>query len=458
MSSVLHSWKMIPTKLTSYIHQQQAFLRHEDTPTAFLHRCLEVIDRRESHIHAFVALDREGAELAAVASSARWKSGSPLSPVDGMPIGIKDVIETANMPTGQGSAQFAGTRTGRDAAAVFALREAGAIILGKTVTTEFAATYPGETRNPCDLERTPGGSSSGSAAAVSAGMLPATLGTQVVGSIIRPASYCGVYGYKPSFGALNRGGCNDQLSQSCLGVLGASLDDVRAVAAEIAQRVGGDPGHPALHLTEAADVRPTTLAVLELAASADVGPAEREAFAVLCRRIQDCGLRLIDRDSAPGLGRLEQALLNVFVETRRIVTWESVWPLREYAGLPDHRLSAHTVARVQESRSLTLADYLAALTQRDAVRKLSNEVLGAYDAVISLAATSVAPIGITSTGNPGQNVAASYLGAPVVSLPVMNVAGLPLGLQVMGRPGGDSALLNIASYLESILKAPNSAP
>lgn len=443
---------MIPTKLTSFIHQQQAFLRLEDTPTDFLHRCLEVIDQRESHIHAFVALDREGAELAAVASSARWKSGSPLSPVDGMPVGIKDVIETANMPTGQGSAQFSGTRTGRDAAAVLALREAGAIILGKTVTTEFAATHPGETRNPCDLERTPGGSSSGSAAAVSAGMLPAALGTQVVGSIIRPASYCGVYGFKPSFGSLNRGGSNDQLSQSCLGVFGASIDDVRAVAAEIALRVGGDPGHPALHLTTESNVRPTTLAVLNFVIPTDVGLAEREAFAVLCKRLQDCGLRLIYSDSAPDLKQLDQSLLNAFTETRRIVTWESIWPLREYAQSPNPRLSADTLARVEGGRCMTPTDYLAALKQRNSVRAISNEVLGAYDAVISLAATGVAPIGITSTGNPRLNVAASYLGNPVVSLPVMRVEGLPLGLQVMGHPGSDSALFNIASYIESLLK------
>lgn len=426
-------------------------MRGEDTPTNFLHRCLEIIDEREGDVHAFVALDRKGAELAATKSSARWKTGIPLSPIDGMPIGIKDVIETAFLPTGQGSARFAGMRTGRDAAAVFALREAGAIILGKTVTTEFAATYPGETRNPCDLERTPGGSSSGSAAAVAAGMLPAALGTQVVGSITRPASYCGVYGYKPSFGALNRGGCNDQLSQSCLGVLGASLDDVRAVAVEIAKRVGGDPGHPALHLSATDDERPTTLAVLELAASAGIDPAVQEAFAVLCKRIQDAGLRLVDRRSDPGLERIEQALFNAFGETRRIVTWESIWPLREYAGLADHRLSAQMLARVQEGRSLTPADYLAALTKRNAVRVLANEVLGGYDAVISLAATGVAPIGIASTGNPGQNVAASYLGAPVVSLPTMHVGGLPLGLQVMGRPGDDSALLAVASQLESLL-------
>ena len=139
-------------------------------------------------------------------------------------------------------------------------------------------------------------------------------------------------------------------------------------------------------------------------------------------------------------------------ETRRIVTWESIWPLREYAQSPNPRLSADTLARVEGGRCMTPTDYLAALKQRNSVRAISNEVLGAYDAVISLAATGVAPIGITSTGNPRLNVAASYLGNPVVSLPVMRVEGLPLGLQVMGHPGRDSALLNIASYIESLLK------
>ena len=145
------------------------------------------------------------------AATARWRAGKALSPIDGMPLGIKDIIETADMPTEQGSPLFVGWRTGRDAASVAALREAGAVILGKTVTTEFAATEPRGTRNPWDLERTPGGSSSGSAAAVACGMLPAALGTQVVGSILRPASFCGCVGFKPSVGGINRGGSYDEL-------------------------------------------------------------------------------------------------------------------------------------------------------------------------------------------------------------------------------------------------------
>ena len=160
-----------------------------------------------------------------------------------MPVSIKDVIETADMPTGQGSPLFEGQETRRDSASVHALREAGAIIIGKTTTTEFAATHPWHrTRNPHDGTRTPGGSSSGSAAAVGSGMVPAGLGTQVVGSILRPSSFCGAIGFKPSVGAINRSGSYDHFSQSCQGAIGATLADTWLVLRAIADRAGGDPG------------------------------------------------------------------------------------------------------------------------------------------------------------------------------------------------------------------------
>src|SRR5205814_3887300 len=153
--------------------------------------------------------DTVAARAAADRSTERWRGGRSLSGIDGMPLGIKDIIETADMPTEQGSPLFVGCRTGRDAASVAALREAGAIILGKAVTTEFASTEPRGTRNPWDRERTPGGSSRGPAAAVACGMVPAALGTQVVGSILRPAGFCGCVGFKPSVGGINRGGSDD---------------------------------------------------------------------------------------------------------------------------------------------------------------------------------------------------------------------------------------------------------
>src|SRR5207302_2728995 len=185
-----------------------------DTPRDFLERCLADLAALEPKIGAFVHLNLAGARAAADQSTTRWRDGRPRSPIDGMPLGIKDIIETADMPTENGSPLFAGWRSERDAASVAALREAGAVIVGKTVTTECAATEPRGTRNPHDLRRTPGGSSSGSAAAVASGMLSTALGTQVIGSTIRPASYCGCIGFKGSVGALNRGGSYDGLSQS----------------------------------------------------------------------------------------------------------------------------------------------------------------------------------------------------------------------------------------------------
>src|SRR6185312_3327137 len=225
-----------------FLSSSASFAAGDDTPRAFLERCLEAHAAWEPQIGAFVHTNFAAARAAADAATARWQGGKPLSAIDGMPVGVKDIIQTEDMPTEMGSPLFAGWRSGWDAASVASLREAGAVIVGKTVTTEFAATHPGATRNPHDLTRTPGGSSSGSAAAVGAGILSAGLGTQVIGSVVRPASYCGCVGFKPSIGALNRGGSHDHLSQSCTGVLAATLEDAWQVAIEIAVRVGGDPG------------------------------------------------------------------------------------------------------------------------------------------------------------------------------------------------------------------------
>src|SRR5262249_27347615 len=218
-----------------------------------------------------------------------------------MAIGIKDIIETEDMPTGQGSPIWAGFETRRDSASVQALREAGAVILGKTVTTEFAFTEPlMPVCNPHDFERTAGGSSSGSAAAVGAGILPTALGTQVVGSSLRPASFCGCVGFKPSFGALNRSGSYDHLSQSCLGILAATPDDVWNVATAIAQRVGGDPGFPGLKGSAPLEAQaPRRLALLETAGWQKVSEAVRDALIAARKRLEALRCKFPDRPIHP---------------------------------------------------------------------------------------------------------------------------------------------------------------
>jgi len=300
------------------------FAAGNDTPRQFLERCLSHVEEFEPAVGAFVCHDIAAARAAADRSAARWRDGRPLSPIDGMPLGIKDIIETAEMPTEQGSPLFVGCRTGRDTASVAALREAGAVILGKVVTTEFAATEPRGTRNPWDRERTPGGSSSGSAAAVACGMVPAALGTQVVGSILRPASFCGCVGFKPSVGRINRGGSYDYFSQSCTGVLAASLEDAWLVAVSIAARAGGDPGYPGLDgpAEPPTPRRPRALTVLRTSGWAEAAPEARAAFEAAVVRLADAGIALADSHADPVIEEVEEAIADAAPLTRTINAWE----------------------------------------------------------------------------------------------------------------------------------------
>ena len=234
---------MSGSKLRGYVALAVDMRAGKTTPRAYLEEYLQAHRRARRRHRRLRPLNKDGAIKAADASTARWRDGKPLSPIDGMPIAIKDIIETADMPTGQGSPMLEGQESQPRFRERHALREAGAIILGKTTTTEFAATHPWhKTQNPHDAKRTPGGSSSGSSAAVGSGMVPVGLGTQVVGSILRPSSFCGAVGFKPSLGAINRSGSHDHFSQSCQGAIGATLADTWAVLRAIADRAGGDPG------------------------------------------------------------------------------------------------------------------------------------------------------------------------------------------------------------------------
>jgi Asp-tRNA(Asn)/Glu-tRNA(Gln) amidotransferase A subunit family amidase len=370
-----------------------------------------------------------------------------------MPLGIKDIIETADMPTEQGSPLFVGWRTGRDAASVAALREAGAVILGKVVTTEFAATEPRGTRNPWDQERTPGGSSSGSAAAVACGMVPAALGTQVVGSILRPASFCGCVGFKPSVGGINRGGSYDYFSQSCTGVLAASLEDAWLVAVNIAARAGGDPGYPGLQgpPQPPPPQRLRALAVLQTAGREDAAPDARRAFETAAARLAEAGIALADRRSDPVIEEVEYAIADAAQLTRVINAWEGRWPLNTYRDRDASKLSQSALERLAMAEAMTLADYGAAIARRQRNRETHARLAARYDAAITLAAPGAAPVGLGSTGNPVFNVPASMLGIPALALPLLLAEGLPLGLQIAGFAGEDARLFATAAAIRDLL-------
>ncbi|HEX5318032.1 MAG TPA: amidase [Stellaceae bacterium] len=429
------------------------FAAGRDTPREFLERCLARLGAWEPTVGAFVCHDAASARAAADRSAARWRDGRPLSTIDGMPLGIKDIIETADMPTEQGSPLFVGWRTSRDAASVAALREAGAVILGKVVTTEFAATEPRGTRNPWDRERTPGGSSSGSAAAVGCGMVPAALGTQVVGSILRPASFCGCVGFKPSVGGINRGGSYDYFSQSCTGVLAATLEDAWLVAVNIAARAGGDPGYPGLQGPDQPPPprRPRALAVLQTCGWGDAAPEARAAFESAVASLADAGVALADRGGDPVIEEVEGAIADAAALTRAINAWEGRWPLNTYRDRDAGKLSRPALDRLATAEAMTLAEYGGALAVRQRNRESYARLAGRYDGAITLAAPGTAPLGLHSTGNPVFNVPASLLGIPAVSLPLLSIEGLPLGLQVAGFIGEDARLFAVAAAIRDLL-------
>ena len=423
------------------------------TPREQLEECLSAIAIREPTVRAFAYIDIEGARVAADRATERRLAGRSISPIDGMVVGIKDIIETAAMPTGMGSPLYDGWRSGRDAASVAALKEAGAIILGKTVTTEFAATEPGSTRNPWDSRRTPGGCSSGSAAAVAAGFVNAALGTQVLGSIMRPASFCGCFGFKPSVGGLNRGGSHDAFSQSCTGVLAASLEDLWQVAYEIVIRAGGDPGYPGLSGPPRAPVakKPSRLIFLETAGWAGASPEGKSKFEQAIADLRQAGIEILTRADHPDIEAVEASIAPSITVSNLINDWEGRWPLNTYRDRDIDKLSRHMRERLERAEAMSLTDARAALSQRSEIRRQYTKLAALCDACITLSASGPAPLGLESTGSPVFAAPASLLGAPAISIPYFTVESLPLGFQLVAAVGADANLFaNAAALCELI--------
>jgi len=438
--------KATKPRMRPFLPATADFARGKDSPRAFLERCIAELDAWEPRIGAFVALNLDAARMAADHSTERWQAGKPLSPVDGMPIGVKDIIETIDMPTENGSPLFGGFRSERDGASVAALREAGAVIVGKTVTTEFAWMHPHATRNPWDETRTPGGSSSGSAAAVAVGAVSAGLATQVFGSILRPSSFCGCFGFKPTVGAINRGGSHDALSQSTHGPIAASLPEAWAVAYEISRRAGGDPGYPGLYgpPTCPAPSKPRRLAVLETPGWALATSGAKEAFAEASTRLKSAGVALVTRHESRTVAAVEDAIADSRELSHNIIAWESRWPLNAYRARDASKLSQAMHDLAARGEALTLDDYRRDIAERVRRRATYRMLEAEFDACVTLAAPGAAPVGLTWTGDPAFVVPGSMLGVPTISLPAIEDEGLPLGLQLLGFADADAALFSTA--------------
>ncbi len=411
----------------------------ELTSETLVTACLARIAAREDAVQAWAFLDPDLALAQARAADARQARGRGTGPLNGVPVGIKDIIDTADMPTENGFAGHAGRRPAEDARCVRALRDAGAVIMGKTVTTELANRAAGKTRNPVNPAHTPGGSSSGSAAAVRAGMVPAALGTQTGGSVIRPASYCGVHALKPTFGLISRVG---MLLQSepldTIGTYGRSIEDVACLADALT----------------ASDLRsrPTLNRI------AMEEPPRRPRLAFVKTPVWDRGETRMHTAIEAFAASLGSDCEEVALPEDLIAAW--TWQrtaqfygmARYYGPMSDQYgplMSAHLTQNVAEGREIPSAAYREAVANRDVAYAALAPIFARFDAILTPASPGPAPKGLRTTGEATFNAFWTYTGVPCVTLPLLEVDGLPLGVQLTGPRGADGPLLRTARWLET---------
>jgi Asp-tRNA(Asn)/Glu-tRNA(Gln) amidotransferase A subunit family amidase len=402
-------------------------------PRAVVDLCAQAIARQEAEIGAFVALDVEAAQRAAELA------GLGLKPLRGLPLGIKDIFDTADFPTQYGSPIYAGHRPGADAALVALVRRAGGLVLGKTVTTELASLQPAATRNPRHLGHTPGGSSSGSAAAVAAGMVPIALGSQTGGSVIRPAAFCGIAGFKPSFRLLPTVGMKCfSWSLDTAGVFAAGVADAAFAAAAI---TGRD-----LRIDRRAPAAPSIALVrtqLWPQASADMQAALEHA----ARAAQTAGARVRELELPP-----------IFEEAMRAhATIQNHEAYRALAYEFDHhqeRLGPILRQQLAHGAAIDFDSYDEARRTARQARRMFADLMADTDAMLTPSAPGAAPFGLGSTGDPMFNRLWTLLGPPCINVPgLTDSRGLPLGVQIVGRFARDRVALEAAWFIERALAA-----
>ena len=413
--------------------------------------CLARVREVDSKVQAWAYLDPEHALTQARAADDLRKTGAPVGPLHGMPVGIKDIFDTADMPTEDGTVLHAGRTPAWDAAAVARLRAAGAVIMGKTVTTELATYAPGKTRNPHNAEHTPGGSSSGSAAAVAAGMVPLAVGSQTNGSVIRPAAYCGVYGFKPTHGLISRHGVL-KLSRTLdhVGVFARTIEDIALACEELVGFDERDPDTrmrariPFLRIAAEEPPFPPRLAFVKTPLWEKTEPDTREAFDELAANLGDRVGEFVLPDSAREALEWHRTIMEAEMAASLVVEYER----------GRDKLSDSLRAQFERGRKHTAFDYQAALARSPLLNEGFAELFERYDAIVTPATAGTAPKGLASTGDPAFCTLWTLCGMPALSLPLMQGEnGLPLGVQLVGPRHDDARLLRTARWLATRVEA-----
>jgi Asp-tRNA(Asn)/Glu-tRNA(Gln) amidotransferase A subunit family amidase len=405
----------------------------------YCEQLLERIRGREAEVQAWATLDEARALARADECDRRRASGTELGVLHGVPVGVKDIISTADLPTEMGSPIFAGHQPERDAVLIERLELAGAFVLGKTVTTEFAFMHPGKTRNPWNLAHTPGGSSSGSAAAVAAGFVPAAIGTQTNGSVIRPAAFCGIVGFKPTFGLISFAGIlpfSETLDQP--GTFTRYVADAALLAAQLAEGEAIAPNPGRLE-------RPPRLGALARFPWNDAEPEARLHFEAILDRLRAAG------------AFIEQAVLpEEFAAAqkvhRTIMMFEAYRNHGERQTRERARMSRELNEGLDAGRSIALDAYREAVAGRAMLIERAHDLFDEFDAILSPPAPGAAPASLLATGDPSFCTLWSLLGAPAIALPSgASRAGLPFGVQLACDLAGDARLLRVAGWCEGVL-------
>ena len=405
------------------------------------------IEAREPEVQAWVHLDPEHALKQARAADAAQAAGTPLGPLHGIPVGIKDIIDTGDMPTQHGSPHYTGHRPEHDASCIETLKAAGAVIMGKTVTTELATLTPNKTRNPHNPKHTPGGSSSGSAAAVACGMVPLALGTQTGGSVVRPGSFCGVHALKPTLGLISRTGVYMQAhTLDTVGVYARSLADIALITNTLDTC---DPTDPVSYPRSASTVlkaatsaetisKPPRIGFLKTPAWPQAEPGAKAAIEALAGRLGE-GCSKIE---------LPRAFDDVIEDHKAVQVVENDFHFNPLMEKNAELISPGLRERIAAGTTMQPRRYLTALHRRDQHYAMVNDALGKVDALLCLSSTGPAPASLENTGNPVFNGLWTFLGVPTVSLPLLSVDGMPCGVTLVGRRRDEPRLLAIAKWVE----------
>ncbi len=399
---------------------------------------IDAIHERERDLQAFAWFDADHAIAAARELHLVQRRG----PLHGLPVAFKDNIDTADLPTSYGSPIYLSHRPSIDAAVVSLMKDAGCFVFGKTVTTELANFLPGPTHNPHNLEHTPGGSSSGSAAAVAAHLAPLALGTQTAGSVIRPAAFCGVVAYKPSPRLIPRAGVkpnSDTLDE--VGVFARSVEDAAFAAAVLASKPAWKE-LPAQGLAGAAPVVGFTATSQRTLAA----PSMLNALETAVKKLAHAGARHAELT-------WPRVFDGLFDAQKAVQVFETARALAPEFAYRRDLLSGKMIDVIESGRATSTQDYVAALQLGRACAAAIDSLFGAADVVLAPSAPGEAPKGLSSTGDPVFNRPWHLLGCPVINLPYgRGEAGLPLGLSVVGRPGDDTRTFAAAAWIERALR------